>query len=253
LSESIYHITAVSYLNTKPFLFGLFNSPIIDFVDIDLSHPAECARKLKEGKADIGLIPVASLQDLDEYYLIGDYCIGADGEVKTVCLFSEVPIQQIEKIYLDYESRTSVELVQILMKFHWKHEVIFESAKPGFISDIKGTSAGLVIGDRAIALLDQYEYVYDLAAEWKIYTGGLPFVFAVWVSRKPLDPLLLKIFNAALASGVKRIGDLVKILPTPIENFDLIKYFREDISYDFDDRKKEALQLFLQKVKELKL
>jgi chorismate dehydratase len=240
-------------LNTKPFLFGLFNSPIIDFVDIDLAHPSECARKIKDGVADIGLIPVASLLELEEYYLISDYCIGADGEVKTVCLFSDVPIDQIQKVYLDYESRTSVELVQILMKYHWKKQVIFESANPGFISEIKGRTAGLVIGDRAISLLEKYEHVYDLAAEWKQYSGGLPFVFAVWVSRKPLDPLLLKIFNAALASGVNRIGDLVKILPTPVENFDLIKYFREDISYDFDDRKKEALQLFLQKIKESKL
>ena len=53
-------------------------------------------------------------------HIISDFCIGADGEVDTVCLFSDVPIQEVESIFLDYQSKTSVELLKILLKEYWQ-------------------------------------------------------------------------------------------------------------------------------------
>ena len=47
--------------------------------------------------------------------IISDYCIGADGEVDTVCVYSNVPILEIESIALDYQSRTSTELLRLLL------------------------------------------------------------------------------------------------------------------------------------------
>jgi chorismate dehydratase len=243
-------ITAVSYLNTKPFLFGLFSSSLIDFLDIQLEIPSECARKLKSGEADLGLIPVGALKDLESYHIISDYCIGAVGRVNTVCLFSEVPVQQIEKIYLDYQSRTSVELIKILSAKHWKISPEFSHAMPGYTTKIQGTTGGLVIGDRVIPLLKNYEFVYDLSETWYQFTGGKPFVFAVWVSTKPMDPILERVFNNALKNGVDRVDDLCKILPNPYEDFDLKNYLKKDISYTFDDAKQEALSYFLELIKE---
>ncbi len=237
-------ITAVSYLNTKPFLYGLLNSPLIDFLDIELAIPSESARKILDGSVDIGLVPVAILPDLDQYHIVSDYCIGAIDQVGTVNIFSEVPMDEIECIYLDYHSRTSVILVQVLMAQYFKKEVKFLHATPGYTRQISGRTAGLVIGDRAIDLYDRFDYSYDLASAWHQHTGK-PFVFAVWISREPLDELVSGIFNEALKQGLSKINHLLKILPTFENGFDLHHYFTRQISYNFDIEKQNALKLFL--------
>ena len=77
-------ISAVSYLNTKPFLYGLFQSGMEDSIDLSLDIPSECARKLVAGEVDLGLIPVAVIPQLKTPHIISDYCIGTEGAVKTV-------------------------------------------------------------------------------------------------------------------------------------------------------------------------
>jgi len=243
-------VTAVSYLNTKPFLYGLLNSPLIDFMDVQLATPAESARKLLYNEADIGLIPVAVLPELKEYHIVSQYCIGAINEVGTVGIYSEVPIQEIEEIYLDYHSRTSVRLVQILMKEHWKKDVKYLESKAGFIDNIKGNRAGVVIGDRAIGLDNRFAYSYDMASAWYQLTG-LPFVFAVWVSKRPLDPFIKGIFDKALRDGLQKIEHLIKILPSPSDNFSLKKYFTQQISYTLDESKKMGMHSFLNRLNSL--
>lgn len=244
MSSANYTVTAVSYLNTKPFLYGLLSSPLIDFLDIILDYPANCAQNILSGKADLGLIPTGILSQLESYHIISDYCIGSVHQVKTVCLFSHKPIDAIDTVILDYQSKTSVKLLKILLALHWKLTPKLIDGKPGFTHDIPPNAAGLVIGDRAIPMLTQFEYHYDLATEWHSFTHGLPFVFAVWISRKKIDPLIERIFNNALQHGLDKIDDLIKILPSPHDHFDLKKYFKEDISYHLDDKKRESLALF---------
>ena len=242
-------VTAVSYLNTKPFLYGLLSSPLMDHLDIDLAIPSECARKLKSGEAEIGLVPVAVLPELKDYKIISGFGIGCEGAVASVCLFSEVPIEEIKEIYLDYHSRTSVELLQILLREHWKiNPTLLQGAK-GFEEHIQGSTAGLIIGDRALEIANKFPYIYDLGEAWYEWVN-LPFVFAVWVSVKPIDPLVSSMFEQALASGIQHIDKVIKILPSPEDHFDLKKYFTENISYTLDENKMKALDLFLRKMTE---
>lgn len=221
----------------------------MDHLEIDLAIPSECARQLTSGEADIGLVPVAVLPELKDYKIISGFGIGCEGPVASVCLFSEVPVQEIKEIYLDYHSRTSVELLQILVREHWKINPTFIHGKKGFEDRIQGNTAGLIIGDRALELSDKFAYIYDLGEAWYDWTK-LPFVFAVWVSVKPLDPLVISMFEQALASGIQQIDKVIKILPSPEDHFDLKKYFTENISYTLDENKMKALDLFLQKLTE---
>src|SRR5690606_501029 len=85
-------VSIVSYLNSKPFLYGINRSSVFDHIDLSLDIPSKVAAKLAYNIADIGLIPVAGLEDLESYSLVGDYCIGAVQKVKTVVLVSDVPI-----------------------------------------------------------------------------------------------------------------------------------------------------------------
>jgi chorismate dehydratase len=243
-------LSAVSYLNTKPFLFGIFQDDIQNELEVSLNIPSVCATKLKTGEADLGLVPVAVIPQLDNAHIISDYCIGCEGAVKTVCIYSEVPIQKIERLYLDFHSKTSVALTKVLLKKHWKISPFLVQGTEGYIDKIGDATAGLVIGDRTIGLDKKFPFVYDLGQVWMDYTG-LPFVFAAWVSNKKLPDAFIEKFNTALKSGLEHIPQLIYILPTEYFEFDLKEYFTKNISYTFDDAKREGLKRFLSEVAEL--
>lgn len=239
-----YRMVAVSYLNTKPLLYGLLRSSLTEEMKMDLAIPSECARRLKDGEADIALVPVAIIPELPEAHIISDYCIGTDGAVATVCIYGDVPLEEMTSIYLDHHSRTSAMLTRLLLQEYWKHDVNLLSAEEGYIDRIGGTVGGLVIGDRTIGLEERFKHVYDLGAVWKKHTG-LPFVFAAWVSVKPLEEDFAKRFNAALAEGMEHLPELQLLLPSPHPNFNLTEYFTRHIDYNLDAGKREAMERFL--------
>ena len=102
-------ISAVSYLNTIPFVYGLKHTERL-CANLLLAPPAECAKNYIEGRADIALLPAAVVPDLQNTNIITDYCIGAVGAVRTVTVVSNVPIAQVKRIWLDAHSRTSVQI-----------------------------------------------------------------------------------------------------------------------------------------------
>jgi len=102
-----YKLSLVSYLNTIPFIYGLNQYELDKKLDISLDIPSICAEKLLSKKVDIGLVPIVVLKQLEDAQIISDYCIGANGVVDTVCLFSDVPFDEIECALLDYQSNIS--------------------------------------------------------------------------------------------------------------------------------------------------
>ncbi len=248
-------ISAVSYLNTLPFIFGLQNNEFIcKNAEIIRDYPALCADKLRQKQVDIGLIPAAELLKIPEAKIISDFCIGAGGKVHTVMIFSEVPISEIDSIYLDYQSRTSVLLLKILMKQYFKHTPAFLESSPGYENQIQGQTAALIIGDRAFAHLHKHKYAFDLSEEWTKYTG-LPFVFAVWVAQSNFSEQFLEQFNASLKFGLQNIDTIVHEYQKkhPNSDINLKKYLTESISYDLSPEKRKGLSLFLQEIKNLEL
>jgi len=241
-------ISAVSYLNTIPFIYGLKQSKLMDTIDLQLDYPAICADKLINGEVDIALVPVVVIPQLENAYIISDYCIGSDGEVDTVCLYSDVLIEEIQTIALDYQSHTSVELLKILLKEYWQLSPELIKAEVGFEDSIKGKHAALVIGDRAFALNAKHTYIYDLSAIWKEMTG-LPFVFATWVANKKLPQDFIIDFNKALEKG---LSDMQKALNFEGDNYPNCKnpedYLNNKISYNLDAEKQKGMALFLEKL-----
>lgn len=240
----------VNYRNTKPLIYGLEREPIRSQIDLIGAYPAKLAQMLQDGEVDVGLIPVAAIPQLKEYHVVGNYCIGAEAEIASVCLFSEVPLNQIEKVYLDYQSRSSVALLKWLMKESWGiHPEIIESEDEGYREKIKGTTAGLVIGDRALEQRKISTFIYDLGSEWRGITG-LPFVFAAWVSTTQLPDEFIEEFDKANALGLKHIDDIV--LANPYHVYDLKKYYTLHLSYELTDAKRNGMRRFLDEISGLK-
>jgi len=212
-------------------------------IELVEEYPAILAEKLKFGHIDVGLVPVAITKQLPEYFINGNYCIGAVGDVASVCLFSDVPLNEIRTIYLDYQSRSSVALLKWLVKNYWAIDVeLIDAQDESFINLIKGSVAGLVIGDRALQQRGKTNYMYDLAGEWKAATG-MPFVFAAWISTKPLPEKFIEEFDKANEYGLKHLDEVIAQSPQNI--YDLKKYYSHNLSYQLDGEKRKGLELFL--------
>ena len=240
-----YKVSAVSYLNTIPFIHGIKSSNIYDSIDLQLDFPSECARKLSEHEVDIALVPVAILKKNPEFKIVSDFCIGSNGKVDTVCLYSDNPLEVIEEIYLDYQSQTSVELLRILCREYWQISPKFQNSEKGFENKIEERTAALIIGDRAFTANKKYKYVYDLPEIWKEMTG-LSFVFACWISNKNIDKNFLSEFNSALKFGLSEIDTSVEIEKHNFPHCNNANdYLNNKISYILDEEKRKGMEVFL--------
>jgi chorismate dehydratase len=235
-------VGAVSYLNTKPLLYGIQRSPVMRDIQLIIDYPSRIADMLLNDEIDIGLVPVAVIPQMREYYICGDYCIGSDGPVASVGLFCETPIEKVTTVLLDYQSRTSVQLAKVLLKEFWQLTPELVDGGGDFRDHIKGTTAGVVIGDRALEQRKVSPYIYDLGEAWKNLTG-LPFVFAAWISNKPLDRDFVLKFNEANGTGLQHIDAIVA--ENPYSVFDLYDYFTKHLDYRLDDFKRRGLERFL--------
>lgn len=237
-------VSIVNYYNTTPFLYGINHSGFKSQINLELDIPSVCAQKLKSKQVEIGLVPVAILPELKSYQIITDYCIGAIGKVDSVKLFSERPLEELTHVLLDYQSKTSVTLVQVLNKHFWKKNIQFVNASEGFENQISRTTGAVIIGDRTFGLTS-HPYQYDLAEEWQNFTG-LPFVFACWVSNVTLEVNFINEFNRALSYGVNHIEESVSEKPNHALGDKALDYLKNKISYNFDADKRKALQKFLE-------
>jgi chorismate dehydratase len=242
-------ISAVSYLNTFPFVYGILKSGCLENFRLDLDVPSICAEKLKNDEVDIALVPVGALPDFDHPFIVSEYCIGATGKVKTVLLLSQKPLEQINNIYLDYDSRTSVKLATVLAEHFWKISPHWKNLDPGRSDRPEQLESIVAIGDKTFELVKQYKYIYDLAEEWFRFTG-LPIVFAVWLSKKDVPPLLKEQLNQSLSYGIQHKSEALDYFKDKLpSSSDCLDYLENNISFQFNEEKKKGLRLFLHYIK----
>ena len=235
-------IAAINYLNTIPFIYGLEAGMAPGSFVLDCCVPSDTAARLRDGCCDVGLVPVGALADLENPRIIADYCIGATGPVASVVLCSGKPVEEVEEILLDTDSRTSVLLTRYLCEEKWH-------IRPRFIPfDFSGESVDteaccLLIGDKALQNAPRFRHVYDLAEEW-IALKHLPFVFACWTAVRPLEPSFIKAFNQALAYGVSHVTEAVSKYNHQFPREYACRYLQENISFALDGEKRAGLNEF---------
>ena len=238
-------IGAVSYLNSRPLIEGLGES--VPEAKLLLDFPSRLADGLARGTLDVALVPSIEALSESDYEVVSDACVATRGPVLSVKLYFRKSPAIVRSLALDEGSRTSAALARILLAERFGVEPRIE--KFTLDSTIEETTADavLMIGDRAI-LPPSMPFVeeWDLGQEWLRWTG-LPFVFALWVSRRGID---LGRVEAALSSardrGVAAIADIAQResaamnLPLGVvEN-----YLRHNLHFVMGSAEQQGLKLY---------
>ncbi len=245
-----YKVSCVNYLNSIPYVKGLTDDDYAKYFELDLDFPAESARKMINGEVDIALVPVAVLPELDKVDVLKNFGIGSDGIVSTVKIFSHRSIEELDTVLLDYQSRTSAMLSQLLLKKYWHANAQCKPAYKSFQKDIIDGTGGLVIGDRAIRLLVEFPYAYDLGEAWKAWTG-LSFVFAVWVCKKEVPESIRTLLQSAFEFGLTQKKAMIhKYLHLNTSHFDVADYLDHMILHKLDESAQLGMTTFLEKIKQ---
>ena len=239
-------VAIVNYVNAYPFLEGL--KSLAGDIQLIYEHPAACAECFRKNEVDIALVPVGTLDQFStaDYQIITDTAIGCHGEVDTVALFSNEPISEIRKVYLDAHSRTSQNLVKLLFKSYWKKKIEYavKSIDDKIILD--KNEAVLLIGDKVVTHGSSYIFKYDLGEFWSDWQRK-PFVFAVWIARKKVPALFIERFSSALNFGLQKIDQL----SFPDKEVYWKNYLKNNIHYTFKEKEKAAMNLFLTLIKNI--
>ena len=240
-----FRISAVSFLNTSPLVWGLTHGPLEGRAEIWFEVPSACAASVAGGVADVGIIPVIEMarQGLPSVPGLG---IASDGEVRSIFLVSQVPAEEIRSLALDTSSRTSVALARIVLER--KHGVRPRTIPypPNVDKMLTFADAALVIGDPALRLapVQQGLFIYDLGREWTEMTG-LPMVYAMWAGRRAADAA--ELLKESYAYGRERIEEIVasEALPRQIPVAVAREYLTRNIIFELSERHMRGLELFL--------
>ena len=257
VQKSRIRVGAVSFLNTKPLIYPLLKQEIETDITLTVDVPSRIATLLKNDEIDVGLIPIIEYfraNPLDTpYCILPDISITSHGRVRSIQLFSRVPVPEIQRIALDRNSRSSVALLKILLAEKYRISPAFTTCDPTVNPKTALENrqdppfdAVLLIGDAALRHLGSTEYCVDLGEDWHKLTG-LPFVYACWVARQETDlgdvpPVLLE----SKARGTAKIQEIARLealklgLPEPL----CLAYLRDSIKYDLDESAIAGIELF---------
>ena len=227
-------VACVGYTNAWPLTRHLDPATF----DVRACVPSAAARLLNQGEVDVGLVPVASLFDKGaDWHIVPGLCIGSDGDVDSVLLVGETPIEEWDEVVLDGESRTSVVLAQILLRGPLgRAQLPVRAVDAGTGAfHAQGRVGAVVIGDAARNLPARLTTRVDLGRVWKDWTG-LPFVFAVWAGRPDLPAAAIAGLSLAAARGLPERASAPEADRA---------YLQNAIRYDLDDRALMGLRRFV--------
>jgi chorismate dehydratase len=253
-------IGVVSFVNTLPLIDGL---DLLENVQLQHSVPSLLIDQLLGGEVDVALCSSIDYQRSPQPLLVVPVgLLGCEGTTLTVRLYSTRPLEQIEHIYCDTDSHTSVALLQILLRE--RHGVSPELIAYNAREHVAGSrlvdwpEAMLLIGDKVVTDSPpavRYPHQLDLGAAWRELTG-LPFVFALWLARRDADPQRVRTAAAVLDRqrryNTSRIDSIIHYRARP-RNWpaDLAaEYLKRCICYAFTDDRQAGLELFYDKALE---
>jgi len=269
---------AVGYLNARPLVYGLDQSPRFD---VRYDVPSECARLLHANEIDVGLIPSIEYLRGGPYSVVPDLAIASHGAVASVALFATKPMRDVQSVAMDTSSRTSVALVRVLCARLYHITPAIESRGPDLDDMLARCDAALIIGDNALFAEPAKSTVYgrqqstvdsrqstgvyrreftggrqatelmiekiDLGEAWLELTG-LPFVYAFWAGRADaLSKDDVARLQRARDEGIERPEQLAReyLADSAPDRQELGgRYLRHNIKYHLGDEERAGLERF---------
>lgn len=242
----------VNYLNSKPLAWGFMKGHHADLFAPSYHPPALVAKLLGQGNLDVGLIPSIEVQRIPRLRVLPDLCVAAKHEVKSVILISRVPLEEVKRVALDENSRTSIALLRIVLRQKYGVSPQYIHERPDPERMLAEADAALLIGDPALHVDRSRYLVTDLAAEWSELTG-LPFVFAVWAARPEVDlPDLPFYFKSSLRYGLSSVDTLVReaAAALSLDTADVRSYLTDNLSYFLREDEIAGLEEFYRRAHE---
>jgi chorismate dehydratase len=245
-----FRIGAVSFLNTVPLIHGLEDR---DDVSLLRDLPSRLADRLYEEHIEVGLIPIVEYLRGVGSDIVPGICLGSDGPVHSVKVFSRCPLEQADSIAVDRGSRSSVALLRILLaEMYGRHPDLF-TAEPRPEAPFRDHNTALVIGDRAMDVRPDGLHVYDLGELWRELTG-LPFVFAAWVLSNRMAEedsagrreALIRCLSEARDRGRESLHELAnsEARARGREADDILLYWTRSIRYEMGEAELGGLERF---------
>ncbi len=230
--------------------------------DFDVSYtvPSRCAEELKTDLADIGIIPAAAYTTIPGLVVVPNVAIASRNAVRSILLISKVPLEKIRSVATDDSSRTSAALVEIFLRRFVGTNPGFRRQKAVLDEMLQWHDAAMLIGDPALQANTEGYYVYDLAEQWRRWTGR-PFVFAFWAVRKSSlagrssDLDVAAVFQQSKENGLKHLDEISAEWAPRLELPEGVirEYLSENIDYSLDSENLEGLRLFYRYAAELKV
>ncbi len=246
-------VVAADFLNSLPLTVEMAEDELFNF---EYVVPSEGARQMMEQESDIALLPVAAVAEIGGLEVVPGPCIGANGRVESVVIVSQVPLDSVERLFIDNASRTSVVLAKVFMDSVGKGSIPF-IRMPGqeIPASVKGTDAGLLIADIAFRESKQFKYRHDLADAWKRLTGE-PFVFAVWAAQPGvLTPELVERINRRFWDGIARKHQIIEEWAArhQMPKAEVADYLDERIQFNLNKSAWYGMQEFFRLASNMKL
>lgn len=187
----------IDYLNALPVLFPLEIGLLSDEFELVKGVPADINRRFRAGELDISMVSsIEYARAGDDWLLLPNLSIAADGPVLSVLLFSKHMPHDLGgcQVALTSASATSVALTRTLFQRHWRVEPAFSVQSPNLEAMLADADACLLIGDdalRAVTALRQAGgeidgkriFITDIGEAWQQHCG-VPMVYGVWVVRR---------------------------------------------------------------------
>ena len=248
-------VSAVSYLNTWPLVWGFLHGPGRGRFDFRFDLPARCAEALQNGDAQIGLVPCAEIERMGLDFL-PDLGIACEGPVRSILLFSKKPFREIRTLAVDSGSRTSVALARILLRERYGVQPALTELVPDLDLMLAENDAALVIGDPALHLDPgalPWQWL-DLGAEWTAWTG-LPMVFAAWAGKAAVlaEPGVREAFADSWRWGKSHLSEIIDQAHAErgFGREDVQTYLTKHIQFELTARHLESVALFRCLVRDL--
>lgn len=236
-------VGTIKYLNAKPLVHGLETGSIKHNFDLVTDVPSNIAASLASGEIGLGLIPsieYSRIRETKPLQVVPEIAITSSGTVKSVELFFNEGLENISTVAVDTSSRTSVVLLQIILREKYNIHPKLIPMAPDLEQMLRRADAAMIIGDRALDLYPEQETRLDLGEEWYDLTDGLPFVYAFWAGHLGvLEPDQINMLQAAKRYGENHTAEIVSAYVAesqpPLSEDQYVNYLKQNVRFDLDD------------------